>query len=170
MKKISYNEQLEQGSEGNPNGWMPENNSFFNDIPEPYSQYYPPGVVIDKDKYQIDQSATHQRDGHEFDEFRKFKRKKRLKRLKRLQRLNEMRENPTIQPSPFYQSLYGYTGFEGAMTSPLEYYSGSILEEPGAITNNEYNNSYQGGSFSGASDRGVRLQIRAMMLKDRICT
>jgi hypothetical protein len=39
--------------------------------------------------------------------------------------------------------LYGYTGLEGSLEYPLEYYSGSISEEPGAITGNPYNNTYQ---------------------------
>lgn len=68
-------------------------------------------------------------------------------------------------PHPFYQSQYGYTGFEGAYTSPLEYYSGSISEEPGAITNNPYNNTYQSSSIA---SRIERIKIRAMIFTDMI--
>lgn len=68
-----------------------------------------------------------------------------------------------IQPHPFYSSLYGYTGFEGAMSSPLEYYSGSITDEPGDTTNNPYNTVYQL-----ASGENERITIRSMILKDFI--
>ena len=72
-----------------------------------------------------------------------------------------------FQPHPFYQSLYGYTGFEGAYTSPLEYYSGSIAEEPGAITNNPYNSPYQS---SAIASRIERIKIRAMIFNDMLNT
>ena len=77
------------------------------------------------------------------------------------------KKQDVFQPHPFYQSQYGYTGFEGAYTSPLEYYSGSIAEEPGAITNNPYNNPYQSSS---TASRIERMTIRAMILKDILTT
>lgn len=170
VKKHSYNEALEQGSEGNPNGWMPENNPIFQEDPYPFNQYFPPGMALDKDDYHR-VSTDYQRDGKDFDfkELRK-NRLKRLRRIKRMQTLKGMKakKKPVLQPTPFYSSMYGYTGFEGAMTSPLEYYSGGIMDEPGAITNNPYNDTYQGNSFSLASIKNERIQIRAMILKDFI--
>jgi hypothetical protein len=55
----------------------------------------------------------------------------------------EEENNPPLQPGSFYPMMYGYVGLEGATSTPLEYYSGGISEEPGAITNNPYNNIYQ---------------------------
>lgn len=159
MKSNAYNE-------ANSNAWVSESNSFFQEDPYPYNQYTPPGMVED-DADKLNPSANRQRDGSEFDEFRAFKRKKRLRRLKSLLNMKKKKQD-VFQPTPFYSSMYGYTGFEGAMTSPLEYYSGSISEEPGAITNNPYNNSYQGGSFSGASVKNERILIRAMIFNDYI--
>jgi tRNA nucleotidyltransferase/poly(A) polymerase len=166
-EKYSYNEKLEQGWEGNPNGWMPENNPIFQEDPYPFNQYYPPGEIVDKEHYYTDRSDK-QPDDDELDDI-KERRLKRLKRIKRMQKLKEMKgkNEPILEPTPFYSSLYGYTGFEGAMTSPLEYYSGGIMDEPGAITNNPYNDTYQGNSFSIAS-KNERILIRAMILRDVI--
>lgn len=161
MKKFSYNE-------ANSNSWGTEGNSFFQEDPYPFNQYYPPGMIDYRDEH-TDSMSNRQRDGKEFEEFDKFKRKKRLNKLRKLLKLKNMKRKKNVfQPTPFYSSMYGYTGFEGAMTSPLEYYSGGIMEEPGAITNNPYNNSYQGGSFSGASSRSERMKIRGMIFKDYI--
>jgi hypothetical protein len=68
------------------------------------------------------------------------------------------------EPHPFYESLYGYTGFEGAYddgNSPLEWYSGSIADEPGSQVINPYNSTWQL-----ASDDSVKIVIRSMILKD----
>lgn len=62
-----------------------------------------------------------------------------------------------------YESAYGRISIDGLTTDLLDYYSGSISDEPGAITNNVYNTIYQS-----ASSRDVRLKIRAMIYKDCI--
>jgi hypothetical protein len=77
------------------------------------------------------------------------------------------KKKDVFEPHPFYQSLYGYTGFEGAYTSPMEYYSGSIAEEPGAITNNPYNNPYQSSATASSIER---IKIRAMIFNDMLNT
>lgn len=165
MKRINYIIQKYSYNDEAPNAWMPDSNSFFQEDPYPFNQYYPPGEVLDREDYN-DRMEDHQKDGKDFEEFKRFKRKDRIKKLKKLLKLKKMKKEDVPQPHPFYSSMYGYTGFEGAMTSPLEYYSGSIMEEPGAITNNPYNDSYQGGSFSGASSRIERIKIRAMIFRD----
>ena len=171
--KYSYNDANQYDSPDGASGEQ-STNSFFQSDPYPYNQYTPPGMIeggSDGGGDKLRPSENRQRDGNEFEEFKRFRRKKRLNRLKRLTKLKKMKRKKNVfTPAPFYSSQYGYTGFEGAMTSPLEYYSGSISEEPGAITNNPYNNSYQGGSFSGASSRNVRLKIRGMIFKDYIKT
>jgi hypothetical protein len=86
-------------------------------------------------------------------------------KLKKKIKDKKQKKKKVFQPHPFYESAYGYTGFEGAYTSPLEYYSGGISEEPGAITNNPYNNTYQA---SLASSRAERIKIRAMIFDDVI--
>lgn len=68
-----------------------------------------------------------------------------------------------FEPHPPYDSAYGRIGIDGLTTDLLDYYSGSISEEPGAITNNVYNTVYQS-----ASARDIRLKIRAMIYEDYI--
>jgi hypothetical protein len=155
LKKYSYNDQV--SSE-----WMPDSNSFFNEQSGPFNQYFPPGTIEDRDDLN-DMSENHQKDGKDFEEFKQFKRLKRRNRLKRLMKLRKNKKKKNVfQPAPFYSSMYGYTGFEGAMTSPLEYYSGTIADNPDAITN-PYNNTYQGASLD-----TERIKIRGMIFKDYI--
>jgi len=181
INKYSYNEANQYDW---PDGASAEQstNSFFQEDPYPYNQYTPPGMIepgsdgggglgsgsaSGGDK--LNPFVSRQRDGKEFDEFKKFRRKKRLDRLKMLMKLKKMKSKKDVfTPSPFYPSAYGYTGFEGAYDSPLEYYSGGIMDEPGAITNNPYNNSWQGNSYASANSRNARLKIRAMIFKDYI--
>lgn len=121
----------------------PEANNYFQQESFPFDEFHPPGDTQNREAGE-ERLEDHQRDGKEFKEFDQFKRKKRISKLRKL--LKEMKNdgnNPPMQPTPFYSSVYGYSGFEGAMTDPLEYYSGSISEEPGAITNNPYNTIYQ---------------------------
>ena len=171
MKSIEYIINKYSYNDANPNGWMPENNSFFQEDPYPFNQYYPPGEIVDRDDYNERQS-NHQRDGKDFEEFNQFKRKNRIKRLKRLRKLlklkNMKKKKNVFQPHPFFSSPYGYTGFEGTTTSPLEYYSGSIMDEPGSITNNPYNDTYQGNSFANANSRSERIRLRGMIFKEYI--
>lgn len=154
INKYSYNDD--------PVADMPDSNTFYQEDPDPYNQYYPPGEIKDNEDYG-DQMGNRQRDGNEFEEFKEFRKKRKLERIKKLLKLRKKKKKNVFQPTPFYSSEYGYTGFEGAMTSPLEYYSGSIMDEPGAITNNPYNNTYQQ-----ASDRSERIKIRGMIFKDYI--
>lgn len=169
INKYSYNDadqyELPDGASA-----AQSTNSFFQSDPYPYNQYTPPGMIdgADGGGDKLNPSANRQRDGEEFDEFSRKNRLRKLKRLVRMMKLKKKDKQNIFTPAPYYSSQYGYTGFEGAYTSPLEYYSGGVTEEPGAITNNPYNNSYQGGSFSGASSRNERLKIRAMIFKDYI--
>lgn len=167
INKYSYNE-------ANENVWLDwypdssssiqQTNSFFQSDPYPFNQYFPPGMVTDR-PMNLDRLENHQRDGKDFEEFKRFKRRKRLNRLRKLLKLKKMKSKKNVfTPAPFYSSEYGYTGFEGARTSPLEYYSGSIMDEPGAITNNPYNNTWQGNSY--ASSRIERIKIRSMIFND----
>lgn len=129
--------------------------SYFsgNDQYYPFNEFIPTGMVQEYSR-DLDRYENKERDGSEFKEFR---RKKRLKRLKKIKELLDYK-NKALSPSPFYSSLYGYTGFEGAMTSPLEYYNGTITDSPDAITN-PYNNSYQVAA-------NERIKIRAMIFDD----
>jgi len=168
INKYSYNDAGQYNVPDGASGTQ-STNSFFQSDPYPYNQYTPPGMIeggADGGGDKLNPSANHQRDGKEFDEFSRKSRLRKLKRLLKLMKLKKKDKQNVFTPTPFYSSQYGYTGFEGAYTSPLEYYSGGVMEEPGAITNNPYNNSYQGGSFSGASLRNERLKIRAMIFND----
>jgi len=158
--------------------------SYYNGNPDyleefsPFHGYYQPGQAageaLDKQQNYSDYFNDKQRDGKEFKEFEEFrkKRNKKLKRIKQLQKLKKLRKmkeeeipeqdkKDVFEPHPFYSSMYGYTGFEGAYTSPLEYYSGSIADEPGSQTINPYNSTWQL-----ASDNSVKIIIRSMILKD----
>jgi hypothetical protein len=115
-------------------------------------EFFSPGVNTKEDT-DTDKLENRERDGNEFREFRRNNRLRKLKKLKK--------KKLKIQPTS--STPYGYTGFEGAYTSPLEYYSGSITNDPGAITNNPYNDTYQT-----AHSRNERLKIRAMIFKDFI--
>lgn len=83
--------------------------------------------------------------------------------IKKDRKEHKHKKKDVFEPHPFYESQYGYTGFEGAYTSPLEYYSGSISEEPGSINNNPYNNPYQSSS---TASRVERIKIRTMIFND----
>jgi hypothetical protein len=155
--------------------------SYYNGNPDyleefsPYHGYYQPGraapEALDKELNYSDYFSDTQRDGKDFKEFEEFKKKrnKKLKRIKLLQKLKKMKEEDipaqdkkdVFEPHPFYSSMYGYTGFEGAYTSPLEYYDGSIADEPGSQTINPYNSTWQL-----ASDDVVKIIIRSMILED----
>lgn len=103
---------------------------------------------VEKDKEQ-DEESQDDKDEDEIESIEKRRKK------------HKKNKQQALEVHPFYQSLYGYTGFEGAYTSPLEYYSGSIADEPGAQTINPYMNTYQY-----ASDNSIKIKIRAMILKD----
>lgn len=139
MKKISYN--------GNEN---------YNEEYYPFNEFLPTGMVQEYSR-DLDRYENQQRDGNEFEE---YKRKKRLEKLKKLKKLQK-KKNVILQPAPFYSTLYNTpSDFSGLNTSPLEYYDGTITDSPDAITN-PYNNTYQS-----ASDRQVRLKVRAMIFDD----
>ena len=57
---------------------------------------------------------------------------------------DELEGNVSLQPHPYYESMYGYvnnTGIEGLYSTPAEYYSGSIADDVNPITN-PYNGTY----------------------------
>jgi hypothetical protein len=128
-----------------------------------------PGIDGDRTMDQ-DRRENHEPDGFDNKEFYAIqKRRKRIiERLKKMRamhkKLEDMRKmdgNAAFQPTPSYTSPYGATGTEGTLTYPsVEYYSGSVLNDPGAITNNPYNTTYQQ-----AAERTVRLQLRASFFR-----
>jgi hypothetical protein len=153
--------------------------AYFEDVSNvqqehPYSELNGFMFGVDGDRTQDqDRRENHEPDGDDLKEFREFhkKQKNRLNRLKKMRKmhkkLKEMKKEdgsmPTLRPTPFYTSLYGYTGLEGSFDYDLEYYSGSVINEPGAITNNPYNNTYQQ-----ASERNVRRILRESFFKSHI--
>jgi|SRR5271166_828979 len=115
-----------------------------------------------------DRRENHSPDGDDdLEEIKEMKQKrdKRLARIKKMKnKVKDMKKDDgdvALQPTPFYSSVYGYTGLEGTFEIPVEYYSGGITNEPGAITNNPYNSIYQP-----ASERLVRLILRASYLNN----
>jgi hypothetical protein len=128
----------------------------------PYNEFIPTGMVqeygINLDRYE-----NKQRDGKDFDEFKQFKRKNRIKKLRKLLKSRKKSKHTTLQPTQFYESLYGTpSDFTGLNSSPLEYYSGTITDSPDSLLN-PYQNSYQS-----ACDRNIRIKIRAMIFADHI--
>lgn len=156
--------------------------SYYNGNPDyleefsPWHGYYRPGFAepeaLDKFNYS-DYFSDKNRSGSSYDDELKRLKKKRLKKLKKLKLLKKLKEmgvdklpskKDVYEPHPFYESMYGYTGFEGAYddaNSPLEWYSGSIADGPGAQTINPYNSTWQL-----ASDNSMKIIIRSMILKD----
>lgn len=119
----------------------------------PYNDYYKPGSTEFEDKQNSDLMDNHQKDGEEFQEFEDFeiKRKDRIKKLKDI--LNEEKDNKepnnlVLEPAPFYNNMYGGApqGFEGLTANPLEFYSGSVIDE-GQSVQNPYENTYQSASI-----------------------
>jgi ElaB/YqjD/DUF883 family membrane-anchored ribosome-binding protein len=102
--------------------------------------YYEPTGMIQEFPINMDTRENRQPNGEEFDEFRQFRRKRRIKRLK--DKKNE--ENAEVlQPTPFYEDLYGTpSSYVGLYSSPLEYYEGTIMDDVDSY-NNPYQNSYQ---------------------------
>jgi hypothetical protein len=136
---------------------------------------YPHSIDFDRGAYK-DTLSNVQRDGHLFREIAEFRRKRkdRLNKIRKMRRnlkenrdkLKEMKRddgNLGFSPTPYYSSAYGYTGLEGTMEFPLEYYSGALTNEPGSITNNPYNTIYQS-----ATERAIRRKIRAIIGPDLI--
>lgn len=142
--------------------------THFNDNVPISDDFYAPQKANDELEQNLDKYENKARDGsdlsaeddEEADGYEEDKDDEKIVKIKN-RRKNKKKKQIILEPHPFYQSQYGYTGFEGAYTSPLEYYSGGISEEPGAITNNPYNNTYQL-----ANDRSARIKIRAMIFGD----
>ena len=83
--------------------------------------------------------------------------------MRKLLKSRKKSKHTTLQPTQFYESLYGTpSDFTGLNSSPLEYYSGTITDSPDSLLN-QYQNSYQS-----ACDRKIRIKIRAMIFADHI--
>ena len=97
----------------------------------------------------------------------KLKSMKKEDREQFLEQLRNTKDNPTLSPTSWFDNLYGWTflGNEGLYSSPLEWYSGSIVDEPGAQTQNPFANTYQS-SAVGSSSNSEKIQIRAMIFED----
>ena len=123
------------------------------------------GIIGDSDLFnKIDNYENIARDGKELsNDEDDDKNDEELKKIEKRRKKRKKKKQKVFEPHPFYSSLYGYTGFEGAYTSPLEYYSGSIADEPGSQTINPYNSTYQI-----ANDNSVKIIIRSMILKDYV--
>lgn len=140
-------------------------NDHYGEEYYPYNEFIPIGQVgeygINLDRYE-----NKQRDGKEFDEFKQFKRKNRIAKLRKLLKSRKKHKSVVLQPTPFYENLYYTPGdLTGVNTSPLEYYSGTIADGPGNVLN-PWSGTYQ--SSATASDRAVRLKIRAMIFADHM--
>lgn len=152
--KNSYNET-------NMDSAIPDN-LFHVQEAFPFNKYSPPGQTVEESEYG-DKMEDHQKDGKDFEEFKVFERKKRRDKLKKL--LKKKKKDKPLEPAPFYSSMYGYTGFEGMYTSPLEYYGGGTSDD--GTTTNPFNNTFQSSSTASHS-RLERLRIRGMIFNDFI--
>lgn len=133
-------------------------NSDWHDEFYPFNQFSAPSVVVDRDR-DLDRLENHQRNGEDFEEFKRFMRKKMLRRMRQ-------KRKKYLSPTPFWDaSVYGYTGFEGARSYPLSYYSGWIGDDPGAMQNPWANYTYQ--SSATASDEQIGL-LKLASLFDRL--
>ena len=161
MNPFLFNIELHKYSTlfaGNPN---------FQEQVFPYNDFTPMGMADPKLDLGEDRANTNP-DGTKISPINKNKTLKRLMLLKKLKKkkeeqelkkLEETGDNPDagdeiigdagmLEPHDFYSHMYGaQQGIEGLNSVPLEFYSGSIMDESGAITNNPYNNIYQSASF-----------------------
>jgi hypothetical protein len=130
----------------------------------PFNDYYKPGSTELEDKQDSELMENHQRDGEDFEEFKSFSKKDRVKKLKELlkkkEKTNDIVKEPILEPTPFYNSMYGggMQGFEGLNATPLEFYSGSVIDE-GQSVQNPWENTYQSASVC------ERIKKRAVFFK-----
>lgn len=147
MKKAYFSGNEDYGTEYYPNG-----------------DNYKPGSTELEDKDMADLSENHQKDGEDFEEFKLFNRKNRIKKLKELlnkkEKTKDIGKEPILEPAPFYNSMYGggIQGFEGLNATPMEFYSGSVIDE-GQSVQNPWENTYQSASVR------ERIKKRAVFFK-----
>jgi hypothetical protein len=120
-----------------------------NDWPEQWgpsdsSTYYYPGMSIDWQDFHPNEekSLDHKRDGEDFTEEdtdwvdgeddNEDQDDEKIEEIKKHMRSGKKKKQDVLQPSPFYSRMYGISqqGIEGTYSSPLEYYSGSVLNGP----------------------------------------
>lgn len=138
---------LKYSYENNHDDYLYDNNSYtavglFDDVPE------------NQDRFE-----NEKRDGDDFDPSDPDNELARLIKERKEHRNSKKQKQNTFEPHPFYTSQYGYQGFDGTFSTPLAYYSGTIIDGPDNVLN-PYNTPYQS-----ASARQDRMQIRAAFLK-----
>jgi hypothetical protein len=140
---------LKYSYENNHDDYLYDNNSYtavglFDDVPE------------NQDRFE-----NEKRNGDDFDPSSPEIELARLIKERKSKRNNKKQKQKqnTFEPHPFYTSQYGYQGLDGTFSTPLAYYSGTIIDGPDNVQN-PYNTPYQSASL-----RQERILIRTAYLK-----